>query len=66
MNSDRMRTLQLNVCDSKEVDQAVERVNRTLQDPEKGRCMQQALSSCRWQELPQLGSESVFRAYFKS
>lgn len=40
MNSDRMRTVQLNVCDSKEVDQAVEHVNSSLEDPEKGRCMQ--------------------------
>ncbi|NXN46146.1 BDH protein, partial [Rhinoptilus africanus] len=36
MNSDRMRTVQLNVCDSKEVDRAVEHVNSSLEDPEKG------------------------------
>ncbi|XP_010133135.1 PREDICTED: D-beta-hydroxybutyrate dehydrogenase, mitochondrial-like, partial [Buceros rhinoceros silvestris] len=35
MNSDRMRTIQLNVCDSKEVDRAVEHVNNSLEDPEK-------------------------------
>lgn len=37
MKSDRMRTVQLNVCDSKEVDRAVEHVNNSLEDPEKGR-----------------------------
>ncbi|XP_065530934.1 D-beta-hydroxybutyrate dehydrogenase, mitochondrial isoform X2 [Lathamus discolor] len=36
MNSDRMRTVQLNVCDSKEVDRAVEHVSSSLEDPEKG------------------------------
>lgn len=66
MNSDRMRTVQLNVCDSKEVDRAVEHVNSSLEDPEKGTCMQWTLGSHRWQELPQLGSESIFRARFKS
>lgn len=45
MNSDRMRTVQLNVCDSKEVDRAVEHVNSSLEDPEKGGCIQRAVSS---------------------
>lgn len=45
MNSDRMRTVQLNVCDSKEVDRAVEHVNSSLEDPEKGACIQRAVRS---------------------
>lgn len=43
MNSDRMRTVQLNVCDSKEMDRAVEHVQGSLEDPEKGGCVQWAL-----------------------
>lgn len=43
MKSDRMRTVQLNVCDSKEVDRAVEHVNSSLEDPEKGRRIPQSV-----------------------
>lgn len=66
MKSDRMRTVQLNVCDSKEMDRAVEHVQNSLEDPEKGGCLQWALRRQRGQELPRLGSESIVRAYFKS
>lgn len=45
MKSDRMRTVQLNVCDSKEVDRAVEHVNSSLEDPEKGWCIQRSVRS---------------------
>lgn len=43
MKSDRMRTVQLNVCDGKEMDRAVEHVQNSLEDPEKGGSMQWAL-----------------------
>lgn len=66
MNSDRMRTVQLNVCDSKEMDRAVEHVQNSLEDPEKGGCLQWALRQHRGQELPWLGSQRIVRAYFKS
>ncbi|KYO45311.1 D-beta-hydroxybutyrate dehydrogenase, mitochondrial [Alligator mississippiensis] len=36
MNSSRMRTLQLNVCDGKEVERAVEYVNTSLGDSDRG------------------------------
>lgn len=64
MKSDRMRTVQLNVCDSKEMDRAVEHVQNSLEDPEKGGCMQWGQQ--RGQELPWLGSESIVRVHFKS
>lgn len=47
MKSDRMRTVQLNVCDSKEMDRAVEHVQSSLEDPEKGGCVQWALRQQR-------------------
>lgn len=37
MNSDRLRTIQLNVCISEEVEKAVETVRSGLKDPEKGK-----------------------------
>ncbi|KAL8188347.1 UNVERIFIED_CONTAM: (2R,3R)-2,3-butanediol dehydrogenase [Gekko kuhli] len=36
MKSDRMRTVQLNVCDSEDVARAVDYVNSSLKDPQKG------------------------------
>lgn len=36
LKSDRLRTVQLNVCKSEEVDQVVEIVRSSLEDPEKG------------------------------
>lgn len=36
MKSDRMRTVQLNVCDSEDVARAVDHVTTTLKDPQKG------------------------------
>lgn len=36
MKSDRMRTVQLNVCDSEEVGRAVDYVTSSLKDPETG------------------------------
>ncbi|PNI24265.1 BDH1 isoform 4 [Pan troglodytes] len=36
LNSDRLRTVQLNVCSSEEVEKAVEIVRSSLKDPEKG------------------------------
>lgn len=36
MKSDRMRTVQLNVCDSEEVARAVDYITSTLKDPETG------------------------------
>lgn len=36
MKSDRMRTVQLNVCDSEDVGRAVDYVTNTLKNPEKG------------------------------
>nr|XP_045005681.1 D-beta-hydroxybutyrate dehydrogenase, mitochondrial [Jaculus jaculus]XP_045005682.1 D-beta-hydroxybutyrate dehydrogenase, mitochondrial [Jaculus jaculus]XP_045005683.1 D-beta-hydroxybutyrate dehydrogenase, mitochondrial [Jaculus jaculus]XP_045005684.1 D-beta-hydroxybutyrate dehydrogenase, mitochondrial [Jaculus jaculus]XP_045005685.1 D-beta-hydroxybutyrate dehydrogenase, mitochondrial [Jaculus jaculus]XP_045005686.1 D-beta-hydroxybutyrate dehydrogenase, mitochondrial [Jaculus jaculus] len=36
LKSDRLRTLQLNVCDNGEVERAVETVRSSLKDPEKG------------------------------
>lgn len=36
MKSDRMRTVQLNVCDSEEVGRAVDYMTSTLKDPETG------------------------------
>ncbi|XP_017728982.1 D-beta-hydroxybutyrate dehydrogenase, mitochondrial isoform X3 [Rhinopithecus roxellana] len=37
LNSDRLRTVQLNVCSSEEVEKVVEIVRSSLKDPEKGR-----------------------------
>lgn len=37
LKSDRLRTIQLNVCKSEEVEKAVEIVRSSLQDPDKGR-----------------------------
>ncbi|XP_058412064.1 D-beta-hydroxybutyrate dehydrogenase, mitochondrial isoform X2 [Diceros bicornis minor] len=37
LKSDRLRTIQLNVCKSEEVEKAVETVRSSLGDPEKGR-----------------------------
>lgn len=37
MKSDRMRTVQLNVCDSEDVARAVDYVTSTLKDPQTGR-----------------------------
>lgn len=37
LKSDRLRTVQLNVCSSEEVENAVEIVRLSLKDPEKGR-----------------------------
>nr|KAF6473316.1 3-hydroxybutyrate dehydrogenase 1 [Rousettus aegyptiacus] len=36
LKSDQLRTIQLNVCKSKEVEEAVEIVRSSLEDPEKG------------------------------
>ncbi|XP_057593864.1 D-beta-hydroxybutyrate dehydrogenase, mitochondrial [Hippopotamus amphibius kiboko] len=36
LKSDRLRTIQLNVCKSEEVDKAVEVIRSSLEDPEKG------------------------------
>uniref|UniRef100_A0A8C3XJ59 D-beta-hydroxybutyrate dehydrogenase, mitochondrial n=1 Tax=Chelydra serpentina TaxID=8475 RepID=A0A8C3XJ59_CHESE len=36
MKSERMRTIQLNVCNSQEIEQAVEQMGASLKDPEKG------------------------------
>lgn len=36
LKSDRLRTIQINVCKSEEVEKAVEAVRSSLQDPEKG------------------------------
>uniref|UniRef100_A0A8D2IDH2 D-beta-hydroxybutyrate dehydrogenase, mitochondrial n=1 Tax=Urocitellus parryii TaxID=9999 RepID=A0A8D2IDH2_UROPR len=36
LNSDRLRTIQLNVCNNEEVERAVETVHSSLKDPEKG------------------------------
>ncbi|XP_060054462.1 D-beta-hydroxybutyrate dehydrogenase, mitochondrial isoform X2 [Erinaceus europaeus] len=36
LKSDRLRTIQLNVCKSEDVEKAVETVRSSLQDPEKG------------------------------
>lgn len=36
LNSDRLRTVQLNVCNNEEVERAVETVHSSLKDPEKG------------------------------
>lgn len=36
MKSDRMRTVQLNVCDSEEVGRAVDYITSNLKDPETG------------------------------
>lgn len=40
MNSERLRTIQLNVCNGEEVEKAVEAVRSSLKDPEKGRWWQ--------------------------
>lgn len=37
LKSDRLRTIQLNVCKSEEVEKAVEIIRSSLQDPDKGR-----------------------------
>ncbi|XP_021111002.1 D-beta-hydroxybutyrate dehydrogenase, mitochondrial isoform X2 [Heterocephalus glaber] len=37
LNSDRLRTVQLNVCSHEQVEKAVETVRSSLKDPEKGR-----------------------------
>lgn len=37
LKSDQLRTIQLNVCKSKEVEEAVEIVHSSLEDPEKGK-----------------------------
>lgn len=37
MKSDRLRTVQLNVCKSEEVDKAAEVIRSSLEDPEKGK-----------------------------
>lgn len=37
LKSDQLRTIQLNVCKSKEVEEAVEIVRSSLEDPEKGK-----------------------------
>ena len=37
LKSDRLRTVQLNVCKSEEVDKVVEIVRSSLEDPEKGK-----------------------------
>lgn len=37
LKSDRLRTIQLNVCSSEEVEKAVEIIRSSLEDPEKGR-----------------------------
>lgn len=37
MKSDRLRTIQLNVCNSEEVEKAVETIRSGLKDPEKGK-----------------------------
>lgn len=37
MKSDRLRTIQLNVCNSEEIEKAVETVRSGLKDPEKGK-----------------------------
>lgn len=37
LKSDRLRTVQLNVCKSEEVEKVVETVRSSLEDPEKGR-----------------------------
>lgn len=37
LKSDQLRTIQLNVCKSKEVEEAVEIVCSSLEDPEKGK-----------------------------
>lgn len=39
MNSDRMKTVQLNVAKQEEIDQAVDVIKENLKDPEKGGCM---------------------------
>lgn len=36
MDSDRLRTVQLDVCSHKQVEKAVETVRSSLKDPEKG------------------------------
>ncbi|CAM5164034.1 unnamed protein product [Natator depressus] len=36
MKSERMRTIQLNVCNSQEIDRAVEHMGASLKDPQKG------------------------------
>lgn len=36
MKSERMRTIQLNVCNSQETERAVEHVGASLKDPQKG------------------------------
>uniref|UniRef100_A0A2I3G2Z5 D-beta-hydroxybutyrate dehydrogenase, mitochondrial n=1 Tax=Nomascus leucogenys TaxID=61853 RepID=A0A2I3G2Z5_NOMLE len=36
LNSDRLRTVQLNVCSSEEVEKVVETIRSSLKDPEKG------------------------------
>lgn len=37
MKSDRLRTIQLNVCNSEEVEKAVGTIRSGLKDPEKGK-----------------------------
>lgn len=37
LKSDRLRTIQLNICKSEEVEEAVEIVRSSLEDPEKGK-----------------------------
>lgn len=37
LKSDRLRTIQLNVCSSEEIEKAVETVRSGLKDPEKGK-----------------------------
>lgn len=37
LKSDRLRTIQLNVCNSEEIEKAVETIRSSLKDPEKGK-----------------------------
>lgn len=46
MKSDRLRTVQLNVCKDEEVEKAVEIIRSSLKDPEKGRGPRGAVGHC--------------------
>lgn len=48
MKSSRMRTVQLNVCDSEDVNRAVDYMTSTLKDTETGRWCQGSLHSVPW------------------
>lgn len=59
LKSDRLRTIQLNVCNSEEVEKAVETVRSGLKDPEKGKSTATAASVCGHILRPLLHAASI-------